>query len=151
MKVVLREKVDNLGEKDQVVEVRDGYARNFLIPRGLAIPATESEIKKLEERKRIAKRREEKERFKAQRLKEKLESATLVIEREVGEEGKLFGAVTNQDIAREIEKKFKISIDHRKIALDEPIRVIGIRDVAIKLHPEVSIKLKVEVKKKEKE
>jgi len=148
MKVILRQDVDNLGTKDELVEVSDGYARNFLIPRGLAFPAIPAEIKKWEERRRIAQQKKEREKLKAQRLEEKLKGTTLVIEREVGEEGKLFGSVTTQDITESIRKKFNISLDHRKIALDEPIRVIGIREIFIKLHPEVQISLKVEVRKK---
>lgn len=151
MKVILRQDVDNLGTRDQMVEVSDGYARNFLIPKGLALPAIPAEIKKWEERKRVAKQKREREKLKAQRLEEKLKGTTLIIEREVGEEGKLFGSVTTQDIAESIRKKFNIFLDHRKIALDEPIRVIGIREVFIKLHPEVQISLKVEVKKRENE
>lgn len=148
MRVILRQDLDNLGKRDDIVQVSDGYARNFLIPRGLASPAIPSEIKKLEERKKVAEQKKEREKFKAQRLEEKLKESTLIIEREVGEEGKLFGSVTSQDIAETIRKKFNITIDHRKIALDEPIRVIGIREILIKLHPEVQIPLKVEVKKK---
>ena len=148
MKVILRENVENLGTKDEIVQVSDGYARNFLIPRGLALPATPSELKKWEERKRIEKQKAEREKFKAKKIGEKLKNVTLVIEREVGEEGKLFGSVTTHDIASQIKKDFNVSIDHRKINLDQPIRVIGIRDISIRLHPEVEIPLKVEVKKR---
>lgn len=148
MEVILRENVDNLGMKDELVQVSDGYARNFLIPKGLAYPATPSEIKKWQERKRIEKQKTEREKFRARRIEEKLKDATLIVEREVGEEGKLFGSVTTHDIAAQIKKDFNLSIDHRKIVLNEPIKVIGIRDISIKLHPEVEIPLKVQVKKR---
>ncbi len=151
MKVILQKDVERVGRRDDLVEVSDGYARNFLIRRGLAVPAVPSEIKKWEERRKIAKQKKEREKMRALRLQEKLKDTTLVIEREVGEEGKLFGSVTTQDIAEQIKKKFNISsIDHRKIVLDEPIKVVGIREVFIKLHPEVEIPLKVEVRKKTK-
>lgn len=149
MKIILTEDIDTLGVKDDIVEVSDGYARNFLIPRRLASPATSSEIKKREERRKIAQQKNEREKFKAKRVEEKLKDSTLVIEKEVGEGGKLFGSVTTQDIAGQINRKFNIPIDHRKIVLNEPIRVIGIREVSIKLHPEIEIPLKVEVTKKE--
>jgi len=151
MKVILKENVERVGVKDEIVDVSDGYARNFLIPKGLACAATESEVKKWEERKRVAKQKNEREKLKAKRLEDKLKDITLTIEKEVGEGGKLFGSVTTHDIAEQIKKKFHISIDHRKIVLDEPIKVIGIREVSIKLHPEIEIPLKVEVTKKVKE
>ena len=148
MKIVLREDMNGLGVKDEVVEVSDGYARNFLIRKKLAFPATSSEIKKRNERKKIIQQKNEKGKLKAERLEQGLKDVNLVIEREIGEEGKLFGAVTTQDIAEQIKKKFNISIDHRKIILDKPIRVVGIREISIKLHPEVGIDLRVEVKKR---
>ncbi|MBE0477638.1 50S ribosomal protein L9 [Candidatus Aerophobetes bacterium] len=151
MKVILRENVENLGSTHNIVDVSDGYARNFLIPKGLALQATASELKKWEERKRISEQKSEREIFKARRVEEKLKDITLVIERDVGEEGKLFGSVTTQDIAERIINKFNLPIDHRKIVLDEPIRVIGIREIFIKLHPQVEIPLKVEVTKRVKE
>lgn len=151
MRVILQEDIERVGKKDELVEVSDGYARNLLIPKGLATPAVPGEVKQWKERKRVAKQKEQREKLRAARIQEKLKDATLVIEKEVGEEGKLFGSVTTQDIAEKINKKFNISsIDHRKVVLDEPIKVVGIREVSVKLHPEVEIPLKVEVKKKEK-
>ena len=147
MKIILREDVDNLGVRDEVVEVSDGYARNFLIQKGLALPAISSEMKKLNQRKKIIQQKNERVKGRVERLENSLRGIDLVIEREVGEEGKLFGAVTTQDIAEQIKKKLNILIDHRKIVLEEPIRVIGIREVSIKIHPEVEINLQVEVKK----
>lgn len=148
MKVILEKSLENLGDKDEIVEVSDGYARNFLIPKKLALQATPSKIKWWKERKKVIQQKSEKEKFKAIKIQEKLKEAGLVIEMDVGEEGKLFGSVTTQDVAQQIKRKFNLEIDHRKIILDEPIRVIGIRKVSLKLHPEVEILLQVEVRKK---
>ncbi len=148
MKVILEKSIENLGNKDEIVEVSDGYARNFLIPKKLALLSTPSEIKQRKEKEKITQKRIKKEKFKAIRIQEMLKGANLVIERGVGEEGKLFGSVTTQDVAEQIKRKFDLEIDHRKIILDEPIRVIGIRKVSVKLHPEVEIYLQVEVRKK---
>jgi len=147
MKIILMENMDNLGQKDEIVEVTDGYARNFLIPKNLALRATLGNVKQWKEKKRLIQQKKERGKFKALRIAEKLRGARLILEREIGEEGKLFGVVTSQDIVQEIEKRFNLEIDHRKVNLDEPIRVIGIRKVSLKLHPEVEIDLEVEVKK----
>ena len=149
MKIILREKVDNIGKKGEIVEVASGYARNFLLPKNLALRATSSNVKQWEERKRIVQQRKEKGKLKALRIAEKFKKVRLILQRDMGEEGKLFGVVTSQDIVEEIKKKLNLKIDHRKINLTEPIRVIGIKEVSLKLHPEVEIPLEVEVKKKE--
>jgi len=149
LKIILREKVDNIGKKGEIVEVASGYARNFLLPKNLALRATSSNVKQWEERKRIVQQRKEKGKLKALRIAEKFKKVRLILQRDMGEEGKLFGVVTSQDIVEEIKKKLNLKIDHRKINLTEPIRVIGIKEVSLKLHPEVEIPLEVEVKKKE--
>jgi len=118
MKVILEQSLENLGNKDEIVEVSDGYARNFLIPKKLALRATSNEIKQLEKRKKIIQKRKEKEKFKAIRTQERLKGANLVIERDVGEEGKWFGSVTTRYVAQQIKSKFNLEIDHRKIILD---------------------------------
>lgn len=148
MKIILREKVDNIGKKGEIVEVASGYARNFLLPKNLALRATSSNVKQWEERKRIVQQRKEKGKLKALRIAEKFKKVRLILQRDMGEEGKLFGVVTSQDIVEEIKKKLNLEIDHRKVNLTEPIRVIGIKKVSLKLHPEVEIPLEVEVKKK---
>ena len=148
MKIILREKVDNIGKKGEIVEVASGYARNFLLPKNLALRATSSNVKQWEERKRIVQQRKEKGKLKALRIAEKFKKVRLILQRDMGEEGKLFGVVTSQDIVEEIKKKLNLEIDHRKVNLTEPIRVIGIKEVSLKLHPEVEIPLEVEVKKK---
>ncbi|TES86896.1 50S ribosomal protein L9 [Candidatus Aerophobetes bacterium] len=148
VKVILEKDVAGLGEEGTVVEVADGYARNYLLPKGVAHTATPGNIRKWEEMKKVAGRKNEKGKQKALKIAEKLKGVEIVMEREMGEEGKLFGAVTTQDIAEEIRRKFRQDIDHRKVELEEPIRVIGLRQVILKLHPQVKIPLKVEVKKK---
>ncbi len=148
MKIILREKVDNIGKKGEIVEVASGYARNFLLPKNLALRATSSNVKQWEERKRIVQQRKEKGKLKALIIAKKFKKVRLILQRDMGEEGKLFGVVTSQDIVEEIKKKLNLKIDHRKINLTEPIRVIGIKKVPLKLHPEVEISLEVEVKKK---
>ena len=147
MKVILKQDVDNLGQRGDIIEVADGYARNFLFPRNLALRATPENTKQEEERKKIAQQRQDREKWKALKIAEKLKGVRLSIKRQVGEEGKLFGAVTSQDIAREIKRRLNVEIDHRKVDLSEPIRVIGIREISLKLHPEVEISFEVEVTK----
>ncbi len=149
VKIILREKVDNLGERGEIVQVASGYARNFLLPKSLALRATSGNIKQWEERERIVQQRKERGKLKALKIAQKLKKVRLILERDMGEEGKLFGVVTSQDIVQEIKKKLKLEIDHRKVNLEEPIRVIGIKEVSLKLHPEVEVSLEVEVKKKE--
>jgi len=148
MKIILMEDIEHLGKKEEIIEVSDGYGRNFLLPKKMALRATPANIKQLEEKRRVVRERREKGKLKALKIAEKLKGAKLIIEKEVGEEGKLFGAVTSQDIAQEIGKKFHLEIDHRKISLEEPIKVIGIKEISLKLHPEVGIALEVEVKKR---
>lgn len=147
VKVILKEKIDNLGKRGEIVEVADGYARNFLLRKKLVLMATPGNVRQWDEKRRMVQQRKDKVKFKAQKIADKFKEAKLVLSREMGEEGKLFGVITSQDIVQEIKKKFNLEIDHRKIDLKEPIRVIGVKEVFLKLHPEVEISLKVEVKK----
>lgn len=147
MKVILKERIENLGNEGEIVEVADGYGRNFLLRKKLVLEATPGNIKQWEEKGRIIQQRKEKVKLRAQKIADKLKEVKIILSREMGEEGKLFGVVTSQDIVQEIKKKFKLEIDHRKVDLKEPIRVIGVKEVFLKLHPEVEIPLRVEVKK----
>lgn len=149
MKVILIQDIERLGKREKIVEVNDGYGRNFLLPKKMALRATPANIKQLEEKKRAVRERRERGKLKALKIAEKLKGVRLIIEREVGEEGKLFGAVTSQDIAQEIRKKSHLEIDHRKVNLEEPIKVIGIKKISLKLHPKVGIEVEVEVKKRD--
>ncbi|HZG84879.1 50S ribosomal protein L9 [Paenibacillus sp.] len=144
MKVIFLQDVKSQGKKGEIKEVSEGYAMNFLIPRGLAKPASEGNVKTLENQKQAELRRKEQEKIEAQQLGKTLEGLTVVLKSKSGEGGRLFGSITNKQIAEELEK-MKIKIDKRKIALDEPIRTLGTTQVPVKLHPEVTATLKVQV------
>ena len=144
MKVVLKEDIKNLGKMGQVVDVTDGYARNYLVPRGLAVEANTKNIKSLEHEQRIIQEKAKKIKNSLQDLSNKISAMTLVIKANAGEEGKLFGSVTTMDIAELLQKE-GIEIDKKKISLDEPIKRLGSYSVNVKLHPEILTQLKVEV------
>lgn len=142
MKIILRQNHSKLGNIGDVVVVKDGYARNYLIPRNIAFRATEGNLKALEEEKKILVRREEKEAKEAEKLSAQLASVSLTITMKVGEDDKLFGAVTSQMIADALlEKGF--TIEKRIIELEEPIKTLGIFEVPVKLHSKVTAKVKV--------
>jgi large subunit ribosomal protein L9 len=142
MKVILRKDVANLGNIGDIINVKDGYARNYLIPRNLAYYATDAALKKLEiEKKRYAKFVEQ-EKAKAEELAAKFAEIQLSIPMKVGEEGKLYGSVTQQMIADELAVH-NINVDKRNIIIDEPIKSLGVFDVKVKLHPDVLATLKV--------
>jgi large subunit ribosomal protein L9 len=144
MKVILQEDVANLGQTGQIVKVKDGFARNYLVPRSLALVADERNVKQLQHNMRIAQARAAKVLTAARELAEKLATVAVSIKRESGEEGKLFGSVTNRDIAEALAAE-GFEIDRRTIQLDEPIRSIGVFNVQVKLHPEVQTQAKVYV------
>jgi large subunit ribosomal protein L9 len=142
MKVILRQDYEALGHIGDVVEVKDGYARNYLLPRNIAYQATEGSLRALEEEKRQYERRQEKEKKSANNLGVMLSSASVTLKMKVGEEDKLFGSVTSQMIAEQLEAQ-GITIDKRSIELDEPIKALGMYEVPVKLHPKVTSTLKV--------
>lgn len=144
MKVILREEVPSLGQIGDIVNVADGYARNYLIPKKLALPATRKNMKALEHERQILLQKRERLKHRAETLAAKLSRVTCEIAKQVGEEGKIFGSVTAIDIANALEEK-GIEIDKRKIVLESPIKHIGDYEVPIKLHPEVQAFLKVKV------
>ncbi len=147
IRVVLQDDVANLGTSGDVVRVRPGYARNYLIPRGLAAPATEANLARVEELKRKADERAQQRLAAAQELRAKLEAASVKLERSVGEENKMYGSVTVKDI-EEAYAAIGIEVDRRKVTLPDPIKSLGLHEVPVKLHPEVSAQLRVEVVKK---
>ncbi|HYP97936.1 MAG TPA: 50S ribosomal protein L9 [Polyangiaceae bacterium] len=147
MHVLLQADVDNLGTGGEVVKVRPGFARNYLLPRGLAVPATTSNLARVEELKKAAAARKSEETAAAQELAKKLEGSSVKIARSFGEEGKMYGSVTSKDIAEAFEKN-GLSFDRKNIQLAEPLKTLGTFDVPVKLHSTVSINLKVEVVKK---
>ncbi|MDK2822773.1 MAG: large subunit ribosomal protein [Clostridia bacterium] len=145
MKVILQEDIKALGKKGDIIEVKEGYARNYLLPKKLAVEANESNVKELNRQKKIKADRAEKERQEAEKIAEKIKAITVNLKVKSGENGKLFGAVTTKDIAENLVKIHKLKIDKRKIELDENIKSIGEYDIKIKLHPMVHAQLKVKV------
>jgi large subunit ribosomal protein L9 len=145
VKIVLRQDVDNLGNKGDIVDVADGYARNFLVPRGLALKATKGVQKQADAMRRNRDARDKREREAAQALAAQFEGRTISIKARAGGEGKLFGSVTTVDIADAVHKQTGAEIDRRKIDLDEPLKELGPADVQVRLHPDVIASLHVEV------
>ena len=141
MKVILRKHYEKLGNVGEIVSVKDGYARNYLIPRGIAYQATTGNIRSLEEEKKQIVKREAKELEAAQALAAELEKVSITIPVKVGEEEKIFGSVTAQMIAGALKEK-SIEIDKRKIDITEPIKSLGIYTVSVKLHPSVLASVK---------
>lgn len=148
MKVILKENIETLGHIGDIVKVAPGYARNFLLPRGLAIEATTKNAKALEHAKRQMEYKKNKVLEQAKQFAGRIEGLSFVIAHQAGEEGKLFGSVTNMDIAERLKAE-GVEVDRKKIMLAEPIRHLGEFTVAIKIHPEVTANLKVNITKAE--
>jgi large subunit ribosomal protein L9 len=148
MQVILRDDLDNLGKSGEVVNVRPGYARNYLLPRGLAIKATAGDIVRVEHEKRVIATRTAKLAKETQAEADKLSQVSVSIARAVGEEDKLYGSVTSRDIAEALREQH-VTIDAKKIHLEEPIKALGMVEVPIKLGRGVNATIKVWVVKKE--
>lgn len=148
MEVILREDVDKLGHRGQVVKVAAGYARNFLLPKRLAVAATDSNKNIVEQERKAALRREAKESADAADLGRMVSTVTLTIAQKAGENDQLFGSVTAKDITESLEKQ-NYQIDRRKILLPEPIRTLGEFKVPIRLHRDVTVEVTVNVVKEE--
>jgi len=144
MEVILKEDVNNLGHRGDVVKVADGYGRNFLLPKKLAMEATAANKVVIEQMKQSSVRRTAREKSDAESLVAQLDQAALTFERKVGENEHLFGSVTSGEIAQQLEQR-GFTIDRRKIQLDEPLRQLGEFHVPIKLHREVTADIKVTV------
>ena len=144
VQVILSEDVPNLGRTGDVVKVRAGYARNYLLPRSLAVEANKKNLHEFEHNKRMAMLKRERQKSQSVSLKEKIEALTLVIAARAGEEGKLFGSVTNIDIERALREK-GVDVDRRKIHLPEPLKQLGDFSVPIRLEAEVEASLKLQV------
>ena len=142
MKVILRKDHESLGKIGDVVEVKPGFARNFLLPRKIAYAALNSNLKALEEEKKVYAKKEQQELVKSEKLAGELEKVSVTVPVQVGEEDKIFGTVTNQMIADALTEK-GYEIDKRKIEIEESIKSLGIYGVNIKLHPKVNAKIKV--------
>ncbi|GIO57512.1 MULTISPECIES: 50S ribosomal protein L9 [Paenibacillus] len=144
MKVIFIKDVKGQGKKGDIKDISEGYATNFLIPRGLARVATEGNMKTLENQNAAEQKRKEQEKEEAQVLGKKLEEMTVQLKAKAGEGGRLFGAITSKQIADALSQQ-GIKIDKRKIELDEPIRTLGVTQMTVKLHPDVKATLKVQV------
>lgn len=148
MKVILKENIDTLGHIGDIVKVAPGYARNYLLPRGLAIEATTRNAKAFEHAKRQMEYKKNKVLELAKQFAARIEGLAFVLSHQAGEEGKLFGSVTNMEIAEKLKAE-GIDVDRKKILLADPIKQLGEYSVAIKVHPEVTASLKVNVTKAE--
>ncbi|MFK7928378.1 MAG: 50S ribosomal protein L9 [Myxococcota bacterium] len=146
MRVILKKEVANLGDAGDIVKVRPGYGRNFLIPRGLAIPANEGSVKQLEHQQRLASAIKKKELAGANELGAKLGQTSITIRREAGEDDRLFGSVTNRDIVEALAAE-GIEVDRKSVQLDDHIRSLGLFQVPVRLHREITATVKVYVMK----
>ncbi|KZL93042.1 50S ribosomal protein L9 [Clostridium magnum] len=147
MKVILLKDVKSMGKKGDLVSASDGYARNYLFPRGLAQEATEGNLHILNNKKEAERRQKLAEIEAAQKLAESLKGKEIKLTVKSGENGRLFGSITGKDIADELNKNFNVNVDKRKIVVDV-IRQLGIYDVEVKLYPEISTKIKLVVSEK---
>lgn len=144
MKIILREDMDALGLEGDIVDVANGYGRNYLIPKGIALEASTQNIKLLETQRKKIEIKRLKAKEEAEKVKERLADVMITISQKAGEEDKLYGSVTSMDIAAHLEKQ-GILIDRKKISMDKPIKALGEYEVPIRLYPEVTGSIKVTV------
>ena len=148
MKVLLKDDVKDVGKRGDVVMVKDGFARNYLLPRNLALEVTPGNMKIVEEERQAQRRREVKEKSDAQELSERISAVSCVFPVKVGEGDKMYGSITSQHIAEALEKE-GIKISKKNIELESPIKTLGVYEVPIRLHPQLTMKFRVEVMKEE--
>jgi large subunit ribosomal protein L9 len=146
MEVILRQYVEHLGKRGDIVKVAAGYARNYLLPRKLALPATDGNKRHVERERKIMEVKEADEKSQAQAIASRIEAIDVVITRRVGETDQLYGSVTSADIAEFLKSK-GFEIDRRKLILPEPIKTVGTHPVPLKLHRDVTVTIKVQVAK----
>lgn len=145
MKVILLQDIKGVGKKDQIINASEGYARNFLFPKNLALEASKNNLSQLEHKKMAEEQKKQEELDKARELAKTIEEKTVSIQVKIGDNGKLFGSVTNKEIGSALKEQFSIDIDKKKIVLNDSIKSIGEKTVDIKLHPKVTAKLKVNI------
>ncbi|MFH1709933.1 MAG: 50S ribosomal protein L9 [bacterium] len=145
MKIILLKDVKDIGPVDTVKDVSDGYARNYLVPKGFALSANAGTLKSLEARLKVKAEELEKQKIVFKETASKIDGREINIQVDVGENGKLFGSVTHQDIAQKIHESFGIEVDKKKIVLDQPIKTIGSFEVPVRFAPDISSSLKVNV------
>ena len=148
MKVILLKDIKGTGKKGEVKEVSDGYAKNFLLPKKMAVVADNTNIKELNEKNKSKELKAKKEYEEAVELGKRMEDMSVMIYSKAGEGGRLFGSITSKDIAEQLKNQHGVEVDKRKISLDEPIRVLGSRFVDVKIHQKVTTKIKVDVREK---
>ena len=149
--VILREKIDGLGAESDIVKVKRGYARNYLLPQGKAFEATRGNLRHIEHLKEVRKQREAEELKEAERVSEKLRKLRLNTELSIGQGGKAFGSITTADIAKLIAEKSKLNIDRHQILLKKPIKTLGTHEIEVKIHAEHKAFISVRVVAPEKE
>lgn len=145
MKIVLRQPVPKLGDAGELVTVSGGYARNYLFPRGLAVPATKGNLKQAQDWQNSKGAKEARERNSADALKGKLEAQAVSVTAQAGPDGRLFGSVTAADVSEALASQLATEIDRHSLELSEPIRHLGVHQVRVRLHPEVTAEIRVEV------
>ena len=145
MKVILKKDVKGLGKKEQMVEVSDGYAKNFLLPKGVAVLANATNVNIMKTKKEAEKRKKEKDIEKANKLAKEIKNIQLEIKAKSGGAGRLFGSITSKDIVEKLKQDFNIDIDKRKLNLQDSIKTLGEHDIEIKLYTNINTKLKVKV------
>ena len=145
MKVILKDNIKGVGKKNEVINASDGYARNFLFPKNLAVEATQENMQKLNSQNQAKQYRKDQEKEQAQEIAKKLETLTVEIKVQAGENGKIFGSVSSKEVAESLEKQYKIAIDKKKIEIKEPIKVLGTRTIEARLFEGVIGKIKINV------
>lgn len=145
MKVILQADVKGTGKKGQILEVADGYARNFLFPKKLAIEATTGNIQDISHKKAVEDRRKLKEKEDAVQLGNRLSALLIEVKTKTGEGGRLFGSVTSKEIAEALKKQHGLEVDKRKLDIKEPIKALGNYEIQVKIHPDVTAKLQIHV------
>ena len=150
MKLILKKAIENLGEVGEVVQVRAGYGRNYLIPQGLAFAASAANIRRLEEEQTRAEERSRRDYLEARRRASQLEGVSLTFAERAGDDGKLFGSVTAADITERTNRgELDFELDKKTVLLDDPIKVLGVEDITIRLHAEVEVSIEVRVEREE--
>lgn len=145
MKVILQADVKKIGKKGDVVDVAEGYGRNYLLPRGLAVEASAGNLRQVAELKKIESSKADRELKEAQKIGAALQDKKVAVSAKVGEGGRLFGSITTQEIAEQLRSQFSVEIDKRKIDVKEPIKTLGSHPLIVKVHPKVHVSLTVEV------
>ena len=145
MKVILKEDVKGLGKKEQMVEASDGYARNFLLPRGLAVEASAANMNIMKTKKDAEAHKKEREIAQAKELAKKLKEITVTLKVKAGESGKLFGSITGKDVSDALKSQHKLDIDKKKLVMPEALKSVGTYEVEAKIYPEISAKFTVKI------